>query len=247
MRVGNVSRAFVCVVCLCGASAAVGADSADVAKVREEISRKYPKLQISDVKATNIRGPLLEVTAGQNVIYYDQSEGHLIFGEVWTKDGINITSKKKEALVAESSKGNLTLFRANLDKAVKVGNGKHEVIELTDPDCPYCRKMADYWDKRSDVTRYVFLMPIPALHPKAEAKSNYILASADKASTLKDVFQGKYDSSLPKAAGDTGLLNDHKKLTAQSGLQGTPAYFIDGVFVHGANVPAIEKVIGTGK
>lgn len=252
MIVKSVSRAFVGALCvsisLSAATAAVGATTADVAKVREEISRKYPKLQVGEVRATDVKGPLLEVTAGQNVIYYDQAGGNLIFGEIWSKDGVNLTAKRRDALVAESSKGNLVMLRANLDKAVKVGNGKHEIIELTDPDCPYCRKMAEYWDNRSDVTRYVFLMPIPSLHPNAEAKSKFVLASNDKASALKDVFKGKYDTiSLPPAGDDKGLFNGHKTLTTKAGLSGTPAYFVDGVFVHGANIQAIEKVIGQEK
>lgn len=226
------------------AVAALGADSAEVARVKAEIARKYPKLQIGEVRDTGVKGPLLEVSAGQNVIYYDQSGGNLIFGEIWTKDGVNITSKKREELVASASKGNLDMLKANLDKAVKIGSGKNVVIELTDPDCPYCRRMHEYWEKRTDVTRYVFLMPIPSLHPKAEAKAKFILASADQQKALRDVFTGKYDSiSLPTAGDDKGRFKEHKELTDKSGLNGTPAYFVNGTFVHGANVPAIEKAL----
>jgi thiol:disulfide interchange protein DsbC len=239
---------FVWGMCACvGTSLAVGAETDDVSKIREEISLRYPKMQISSVRDTKIKGPLYEIVAGTNVIYYDQSGGNLFFGEIWSKEGVSLTAKTRDAVVAENSKGNLAMLRANLDKAVKVGSGKHEVIELTDPDCPYCRKMAEYWDKRDDVTRYVFLMPIPTLHPKAEAKSKFVLASADKAKALQDVFKGNYDTSLPTAGDDKGLFEIHKQLTVKSGLNGTPAYFVDGVFVHGANVPEIEKAIGKGK
>jgi len=248
MKVGRVHVLVGgCVVGVLSATLALGAEIDDVAKIKAEIARRYPKLAITEVKSTDIKGPLLELTAGQNVIYYDQSGGHLVFGEIWSRDGVNLTSKKKEALVAEVAKQNLAMFRDNLGKAVKVGNGKHQVIELTDPDCPYCRRMAEYWDKRTDVTRYVFLMPIPSLHPNAEIKSKFILASDEKGQALHDVFNGKYDSSLPTAADDKGLLADHKQLTIKSGLNGTPAYFVDGVFVHGANIPAIEKALGQGK
>src|ERR1017187_3179863 len=101
MKVWNVCRVVVCGVCVAMASMAVGAETVDVAKIRAEISQRYPKLQVNEVKVTDIKGPLLEVTAGQNVIYYDQSGGNLIFGEVWNKEGVNLTAKKKEALVAE--------------------------------------------------------------------------------------------------------------------------------------------------
>ena len=55
-----------------------------------------------------------------------------------------------------------------LDKAVKIGNGRNKVIEFTDPDCPYCRKAAEFFKGRDDVTLYIFFFPLP-IHKDAEA------------------------------------------------------------------------------
>lgn len=227
------------------AASAFGGDVLfDGKRVREELTRTFPKLTVTDVEGSLVKD-LYEITSGENIYYYNPASGVLVFGEMWTKDGENITAKKREKLVAAKASGNYEAFRANIDKAIKVGNGKHEVIEITDPDCPFCRKMHSYWESRKDVTRYVFLAPIPKLHPKAEAKSKFILGSADKATALNDVYSGKYDVSLPTAGDDKGLFAIHSGLTGKSGINGTPAFFVDGKFVHGADVAKVESIIGS--
>jgi len=47
-----------------------------------------------------------------------------------------------------------------LEKAVKIGDGKKVVIEITDPDCPFCRTASEYFSKKTDVIRYVFFAPL---------------------------------------------------------------------------------------
>src|SRR5574340_1146888 len=43
-----------------------------------------------------------------------------------------------------------------LDKAIKIGDGGTTVIEITDPDCPFCRRASAYLSAKNDITRYVF-------------------------------------------------------------------------------------------
>lgn len=80
-----------------------------------------------------------------------------------------------------------------IEKAVKIGNGKNIIIEVTDPDCPFCRKASDFFAKRNDVTRYIFFLSLTKLHPNAEKKSRFILSSKDQTQAHKDVMSGKYD------------------------------------------------------
>ena len=63
----------------------------------------------------------------------------------------------------------------DLTKAVKIGNGKTMVIEFTDPDCPFCRKAEAYLQKRTDLTRYIFFIPLKS-HPASKGKVQYILS-----------------------------------------------------------------------
>ena len=97
-----------------------------------------------------------------------------MFGEIWTKDGRNVTAEKRARIAAAKLKD------VPLDKAVKIGNGRNKVIEFTDPDCPYCRKAAEFFKGRNDVTLYVFFFPLP-IHKDAQAHARYVLCAADKA------------------------------------------------------------------
>jgi len=116
------------------------------------------------------------------------------------------------------------------------------VIEIVDPDCPYCRKMHDYFSKRTDVTRYVFLMPLPQLHPAAKAHVDYILSSPNQIQAYDEVESGKYDNSpAPTIPLNAALISKQAALAAASGISGTPAFYINGFFVNGANVPSIEQ------
>ena len=47
-----------------------------------------------------------------------------------------------------------------LDKAVEIGNGRKNGRPLTDPDCPYCRKVSEYFKTAKDITQYVFFIPL---------------------------------------------------------------------------------------
>ena len=110
---------------------------------------------------------------GPNIIYFHPEKDLLMFGEIWTKDGKNMTAEKKgQARFAR-------LKDLPLDKAVKIGNGRNKVIEFTDPDCPYCRKASAFLKGRKDVTRYVFFFPLP-IHKEAEAHARYVLCSAKR-------------------------------------------------------------------
>lgn len=210
--------------------------------VADKLKKVYPKLQFQNISPSPIQG-LYEVTAGDLVIYFDPVSGHTIFGEMWSPLGIDVTASAKEKI----SSTKYEAIKKNLSAAIKIGNGPNEVIEITDPDCPFCRRMYKYWGKRSDVTRYVFLMPVTQLHPKAKAHSDYILSATDSIKALDEVETGKFDqASMP-----TTVLNE-ARIKAQaaalvSGINATPAYFINGAFVMGANEPLIEKHLKGGK
>ncbi|MBV6341398.1 DsbC family protein [Candidatus Magnetobacterium casense] len=135
-----------------------------------------------------------------------------------------------------------------IDKAVRIGMGRNIVVEFTDPDCPYCRKLADYMNKRKDVTRYVFLFPLTQIHPQAQEKSVFILCSKNNAKALEDVMSGKYDKEKippcknPQEA--TQLLEEHKQMATSVGVTSTPTLIVNGQRVNGADFALIEKIIG---
>ena len=200
--------------------------------------RRIPGIKVGEISSSDIPG-LYEVEAGSNVIYFYPEKGLLVFGEIWTKDGKNITAEKRARLATAKLKD------MPLDKAVKIGNGKNKVIEFTDPDCPYCRKAAEFFKGRDDLTLYVFFFPLP-IHKDAEAHARYVLCAADKAHALEEVMSGQMDGKeapfCPDKKADA-LLREHMDLGTKLGVRATPAFWINGQYVAGANIPAIEGLL----
>jgi thiol:disulfide interchange protein DsbC len=160
-----------------------------------------------------------------------------------TRDGKNLTQERSLEILTRNLK------EAPLPKALKIGSGPHTVIEITDPDCSYCRQASAYLSGRNDVTRYVFLFPL-AMHKDAEAKARYIFCAADQAKAYEEAMTGKLDDMKFKpcqdAAADT-LLKTHQEIGARIGVTGTPLFLIDGQVVGGADIPMMEKILGSKK
>lgn len=208
-------------------------------QAQETLRKLFPKMKYTKFVETEIEG-LYEVTTDGRIIYFHPKTGYLFVGDLLTNDGRSIT---QERMAAERFK----LFTAeDLKKAIKIGHGKHTIIEITDPDCSFCRKMHSYWGMRNDVTRYIFFKPLD-MHPDAVKKATYILAAPDTEKALFEVYSGKLDSNraeLDKPHDDRGRLAAQKEVVEKLQVEGTPTFWVDGKFVNGSNVPLIEKYIG---
>jgi len=245
MQTMNMIKYFtgICLVlalaCGCIAHSTPAEEKPDVS-----LRKAFPNLSFETVEQTEIKG-LYEVTSGMNLFYYYPEKEYLFFGEIFTAAGKSLTAEKKGEIAAKLVK-NLPL-----DKAVKTGNGKTEVVEFTDPDCPYCRKAYDFFKARKDVTIYTFFAPFA--HPGAITKVYYILNADDKEKAYREMFEGK--SAEQPAAGYSDsikkLAQEHLDLARSVGVSGTPTFFINGKQVVGADFQKLEKLLSeatqTGK
>ncbi|BCG46073.1 Thiol:disulfide interchange protein DsbC [Citrifermentans bremense] len=132
----------------------------------------------------------------------------------------------------------------DLDKAVKVGSGNIMVIEFTDPDCPFCRKAEAYFQKRSDVTRYIFFMPL-ARHPDSKGKVQYILSARDKAKAMREVTSDDFDmKKLSKiTAKGKKLQKEHEEIARANKMTSTPTFVIYGRVVEGFDLKRLEPLL----
>ncbi|RII25344.1 MAG: protein-disulfide isomerase [Geobacter sp.] len=136
-----------------------------------------------------------------------------------------------------------------LDKAIRIGTGTQVVIEVSDPDCRFSRRMVRYWNLRRDVTRYVFLIALKE-HPDAAGKVRYILCAPDREAAYREAYAGKLDfdeKTADRSCDVQELQNLHRDVAARLGAVGTPTYVINGVKVDGAKVAEIERLLGEKK
>jgi len=131
-------------------------------------------------------------------------------------------------------------------KAVVVGSGPKKVVEFTDPDCPYCRNASKFFDRRADVTRYVFFNPLPN-HPRAKEKVQYILSQENKARAYHEAMAGRFDN-VPKLTGITekGIRLQVEQAAIAKGfnVDSTPTFIINGRIIVGLDVKKIEEALG---
>lgn len=211
-------------------------------KPQDELRKIFPKLKYTSFTKTDISG-LYEVIADGRIVYFYPKTGYLFVGEIYTKDGRNLT---QERILGERYR---LLTSEDLKKAIKVGTGKNIVVEVTDPDCPFCRKMHAYWNSRKDLTRYIFFKPLD-MHPDAVKKASYILAADDTEKALFEVYSGQLDGNrkiLDQKHDDKGLLKAQKAIADKLQVNATPSYWVNGKYVSGANIPLVEKYLGKAR
>lgn len=202
----------------------------------DNLKKNFPNLRVDSVKESPIKG-LYEIVAGNQVFYFSP-DGYLMFGELWSKEGKNLTAEMREKVQAEKVKS------IPLDKALKIGSGPRQVVEFTDPDCPFCRRVDEFLSKRTDITRYVFFLPLRKIHPDSEKKALYILSHKEKENAFREVFSGSMDGkSIPQDENRSTQLEEMEKVAQGIGVQGTPAIWIDGTPVNGADIPRISALL----
>lgn len=227
---------IVCtVVCaLCAVLVSIGlSDSPE-----ETFKKAFPHLPLSSLRQTEIKG-VYEIVSENRVGYYAPEPGYLFIGDIIDRNGVNITANRRNELVVSKVKS------LPLDKALKMGTGKHTVIEFTDPDCPYCRKASTFLSQKTDVTRYVFFLPLP-MHKDAENKVRYVFCANDRTRAYEDAMQGKLDNQkyvVCKKPEVDDLLKVHKEAVTRMGVTGTPFFIVNNKPVSGANFPQIDEAL----
>lgn len=215
----------------------------------ESLKKNFPAIPFDTITPSTIPG-LYEVTASQQIFYYSPSAESIMGGPIVTKEGRNLTEEKFQALEQKRLSAIAKKLKdIPLDKALKIGSGKNTVIEITDPDCTFCRSAAQFFQGRTDVTKHIFFYPLP-MNKNAEPKIRYILCAKDKAKAYEDVMAGKMDDMTFQVCNDGAvetLAKLHKETAITLGVTGTPLFFINGQPVIGANIPLIEKLLGGAK
>lgn len=126
-------------------------------EIRQVFESKFPsKGKVEHVIKTPYSG-LYEVLIGDQLIYADERGEYLFDGSVIeVKSRTNVTEQRHSEIIA------VDFSKLPLDFAIKKvkGNGKRKLALFTDPNCTYCKSLEKELTKVSDVTLYLFLIPI---------------------------------------------------------------------------------------
>lgn len=221
--------------------------SLQAATPEETFRKNFPNIRLDSITPTAVAG-LYEIVSDSRIAYYAPGPEYLITGSLITREGRNLTEERAREIEERAGEIMAQKLKAiSLEKALKIGSGSHTVIEVTDPDCTYCRKASAFLSARNDVTRHVFFFPL-SIHPNAEAKIRYIFCATDRAQAYEKVMAGKLDDMKFKPCEDAAvaeLVQAHKEIGVQIGVTGTPLFLIDGQVIGGADIPRMEKILGS--
>ena len=212
------------------------------ASPEESFRKSFPAQRVDSIRPSGVNG-LYEVVSENRILYYAPGPEYLIYGPMITREGRNLTDERILEIMERGLKG------VPLEKALRIGAGQHQVIEFTDPDCPYCRRASTFLSGRKDVTRHVFFFPL-AIHPNATAKVRQILCAEDRGKAYEEAMAGKLDDmkfTPCKSDAVEDLLKTHREIGDRVGVTGTPLFLIDGHVVFGADIPQMERILDSKK
>jgi thiol:disulfide interchange protein DsbC len=203
----------------------------------ESLRQNFPNVKFEKIQPSPIKG-IYEVIMKGGVIYYAPESQSIISGEIYAKDGRNLTQERRMEMIRGKVKD------IPLEKGLKMGTGPSTVIEFSNPDCSYCRQASKYLAGKKDLTRYVFFLPF---NPQTERKVKQILCAADRVKAYEDFMTGKPDTQKMEVCNSKEideLMKVHKDLAQHLGINATPFFVIGDQVVQGADMPALERLLG---
>jgi thiol:disulfide interchange protein DsbC len=213
-------------------------------EAERELRQTFTNLQFEDFRPAPVKGPIFQATAGGRIIYYAPESEHLLFAEIYDRDGQNLTA------LAQNNAARKKLAAIDTSKALAIGpEGAPVVIEFTDPDCPYCRALDRFWAAKAaegkPVRRLIFF--VSGIHAQAAAKAEHILCSPDKGAAFKAIYAGAAPSPLRKCAEGKARVEADAGIVRAAGVTGTPTMIADGQFISGFRQAELEAFLAGNK
>ena len=210
------------------------------AEAQQQLRQTFTNLNFEDFGPAPVKGPLYQAIAGGRIIYFAPESGHLLFAAVYDRNGLNVTA------MAQDASARKRVGAIDPAGALVIGPaGAPQVIEFTDPDCPYCHALDRFWAAKAaegkQVQRLIYF--VSGIHPEAAAKAEHILCSPDKVAAFKAIYAGARPAALLKCdAGRDKVLKD-ALATKKMGVSGTPTLFVDGKLISGFQQAELEAFL----
>ncbi|MCB1958409.1 MAG: DsbC family protein [Rhodocyclaceae bacterium] len=209
---------------------------ADEASVRTGIDAFLGVKAVDSVTKIPYGGLYEVVLKSGELIYTDESLSFILDGQIIdSKTRRNITQARLNELQR------IDFSTLPLERAIKQvkGDGSRVLATFEDPNCGYCKRLANELQKVDNVTVYTFMIPILSADSGDKARS--IWCAEDKAAVWNDwMIRNKAPA---KASCDSDAIDKNAEFAHKLRINGTPTiFFADGNRVGGyLPAPEIEK------
>ena len=226
----------------------------------QTIQSILPHTKISKVINTPINGLYGALMPNGQIVYVYPAKKLLVFGEIWTNTGKNLTGESMAGM--QASKAVKIAKYVDLSKAIKIGHGPVKVIEFANIDCPYCRAFERLTTEskrlRDKMTRYLFLIPQPSIHPHSTEMELYYFTKSQGLSNkakiallnkimVKQIYLTKSGNIPPKFKQSSyamKTLEYNTSLAQKFSIYGVPYFIIKNQAVLGLNIGKIYSLLG---
>lgn len=231
MRTFHTAAAAALVLVALGGTAPLQADEEGAReRLKETLEARFP-IKVDVVQPSPLPG-VYEVIAGHQIAYADASGDYLLIGRL-------MDTRTRHDLSAEhlDARSSIDFHTLPFDKAIRIvrGNGARQLAVFADPDCPYCQQLEKDLRSVTDVTVFVFLLPLEHLHPDAPAHAHAIWCAADRGAAWTDwVIDRKPPPSGNCADDPIGAI---QTLAQTLHIDATPTLFLQDGRRVGGDVP----------
>ncbi|WP_051940209.1 DsbC family protein [Stenoxybacter acetivorans] len=193
------------------------------AQAKKNITAKLEKtyaaqnLKVLSVETAPLAGLYEVLLSGNQLVYVDGNADHMLVGELLD---INNMKSLSEERLAEITKVDFTALP--FDKSIREvrGKGERKIAVFTDTDCPYCKRLESEFAKMDNLTIDNFMMPIPSLHPQAQAKSEQLWCQPNRTKAWTDWMRNQI--APPTVPACPNPIAETMRLGQTLGFNGTP-------------------------
>jgi thiol:disulfide interchange protein DsbC len=193
---------------------------------RIESVRKAPWGGLYEVVVSGADGP--------QILYVDGAASVLITGRAFdARTGRDLTEERVRQLSA--IKWDQLPWQWAITS--KRGTGRRKIAILSDPNCPYCKRLEEDLAKLDDITTHIF--PYAVIKPESVRQAKSVWCSKDRVKAWNDLMFRRIEPQAP-----TDCDNPVEKLILfgrRLGANSTPTWFLENGERYGGAMP-LEQV-----
>ena len=199
-----------------------------VARAEQQMAITFQNMSIVDFRESQMPG-LYQADIGGRIVYYSPDPELLIFGQMFDRSGVDLTSLALSETHAKRRE------LVDLDKALQIGpTDAPEIVEFSNPDCGVCRMMNNFVTSEEEQGRPIRRKIIFSVFTaQAKAKAEHILCSDDRDSAYQEIYGGSTPEKMNSCPEGHELVETHAQMSRSVGIQGTPTLWLDGRTVQG--------------
>ena len=177
-----------------------------------EAVRKMPFAELYEVVIRTPDGPA--------IYYVDSRATVIIAGKVFdAKTGRNLTEERERKLNAVKWESLPLQWAITMAR----GTGRRKIAILSDPNCPYCKRLEEDLAKLDDIT--IHILPYAIIRPESVRQAKAVWCSKDRVKAWNDLMFRRIE---PRAEGECETPVEKLVQYGRSiGATATPTWFLE--------------------